>query len=78
MRLHFNHIELFNHAIILHDIVDRFSIFTDLRCIPNPMTIGIIDVFVDTHNIESEKEKFNKKSNKKSKYRKKKESSRIF
>lgn len=52
IRLHFDKTRLLERKITLHQICKKIEIFRDLYCIPSPLHLAYIDVYIDTSMIE--------------------------
>jgi DNA-directed RNA polymerase II subunit RPB1 len=52
LRLNFDINKLYEHQLTLRDICSRLeAVYTDLRCIPSPLNLGVIDVLVKCSEI---------------------------
>lgn len=48
IRFKFDITKLYNHDLTVKDIAERLKkIYTDIRCIPSPLNLGIVDIIID-------------------------------
>lgn len=55
IRLKFHVGKLYEHDLTVKDVAKKLdSAFTDIRCIPSPLNLGIVDVFIDCSEVDAD------------------------